>query len=445
MAVKHCLKNEFETDYVQQSEHAISLLKSKNYEILLLDVDLGEECTGLQLIPKILDISPTTSIIMISGTTEFQVVRDAMKLGAIDYISKASEMDDLKFTLKRALQRQDLIKKRNQKEREALQGHKKYIFVGDSSVVFELKHKIDKIKHSDAHVMITGETGTGKEIVARILRPSLADGTLAPFVAIDSATIQSSMAESILFGHEKGAFTGADKTTIGLFEEARGGIVYFDEIANMSLDIQAKLLRALQEKEIRRVGSTKTIDVDFRVICASNRDLEQMVKERQFKEDLLQRLNVLPIEIPPLRERIEDIPLLINYFLGKNSENSKTLTFSDKTMNLLYQYAWPGNVRELQNLMIYLMTFLDGNIVEPNHLPKRFHTSLTPPKVIEPTQIEASFYDRLNRYASQTLRTEYEKYQGNISKLASSLKMDRSHLYTKLREFKIHPTRDLEN
>lgn len=174
------------------------------------------------------------------------------------------------------------------------------------------------------------------------------------------------------------------------------------------------------------------------MICASNRDMEQMVRDRLFKEDLLQRLNVLPIEIPPLRDRIEDIPLLIDYF-SSNQPEAHRLSFSDKAMDVLYQYSWPGNVRELQNLIVYLMTFLEITKIEPDHLPKKFHSLLAQNNKTTELLGDSSFYDRLNQFASRTLKTEYEKVDGNISKLANSLKMDRSHLYTKLREFKIHP------
>jgi DNA-binding NtrC family response regulator len=324
-----------------------------------------------------------------------------------------------------------------------------------------LKRIIEKIRQSPVSVVITGETGTGKELVARQLRPLSEQGDFAPFIAIDSATIQSSTAESILFGHEKGAFTGAEKLNKGIFEEAHDGVVYFDEIANMPLDIQAKLLRVLQEKEVSRLGSTKVIQLHFRTICATNCDLEKLAREGQFKYDLLQRLNVIPIHLPPLRERTEDIPLLIQHMTRKNPSPIGELQFTPEALELLKAYSWPGNIRELSNLVAYLSTLVDSPEVDVADLPPKLrdlaraqmqeqkssgsslgnlpeNSTENSPKNSDEKQ---SFYKKVAGFEEKLLNEEYHRCKGNISQLALVLGMDRSHLYTKLKEFGIHSAR----
>jgi len=306
--------------------------------------------------------------------------------------------------------------------------------VVESRGIQELRRLIEKFRESSANVVIFGETGCGKEVVARQLRGRSPDGSLAPFVSVDSATIQGSTAESVLFGHEKGAFTGAERLSKGVFEEADRGIVYFDEIANMPLDIQAKLLRVIQEKEITRLGSTKTIRLDFRVICATNRELEEMTGQGQFKEDLLQRLNVLPIRIPPLRERSEDIPLLVSHFL-RRSIDRLGFEFTDEAIAALQNYQWPGNVRELINVITFTTTMAERELIDLADLPPRIREGGSK------TRAQGTFYDQVANFEKAILAQAYSGCGGNISKLALSLGMDRSHLYTKLREHELHPAR----
>ena len=260
-----------------------------------------------------------------------------------------------------------------------------------------------------------------------------------PFVAVDSSTIQSTTAESTLFGHEKGAFTGADRQVKGVFEEADGGIVYFDELANMPIPIQAKLLRVLQEKEVTRLGSTKTLKLEFRVVCATNRNLEEMAARGEFKEDVLQRLNVLPIHLPSLRERAEDIPLLVSHFLKQNERTG--LSFSDDALDVLKQYSWPGNIRELANVLAFTTTLVETDVIEIADLPPKLRDVSRP----APRSSETGFYEQVAQFESQLLTEAYSKYQGNISKMALGLGMDRSHLYTKLKEFGLHSGKNRKN
>lgn len=274
-----------------------------------------------------------------------------------------------------------------------------------------------------------------------MIRGTDESGALVPFVAIDSSTIQSSTAESILFGHEKGAFTGAERTTKGVFEEADGGIVYFDEIANMSLEIQSKLLRVLQEKEIARLGSSKLIPLQFRVISATNLDLEEMCSKGRFKDDLYQRLCVVPLKVPPLRERREDIPLLLKHFSNIHRHPAGPLTFTSEAIEILTRYNWPGNVRELVNLIAYLSVMSDSNQVESRILPEKIRLGSSPRHASpSPATTSREFYKRMEEVELSILRDEYRLAEGNVSQMATNLGMDRSHLYTKLKQHGIHTT-----
>ncbi len=447
MAVKHSLKGKYECRSAYNSDEAIAILRQNQIDVILLDVQMRTPDEGLRAIPKILDLDPELTIIMSSGLTDYKTVREAMKLGASDYMAKDFDPDELEIALDGATERKRLVRRSDMAEFEARSAQSQHVMIGRSQKIEALRKSIERIRRSAANVVIFGETGTGKEVVARQLRGTLPDGALAPFVAIDSSTIQSSTAESVLFGHEKGAFTGADRSTRGIFEEAAGGIVYFDEIANMPLEIQAKLLRVIQEHEVMRLGSSKPIQVEFRVVCATNRDLSEMAAKGQFKDDLFQRLNVLPLELPPLRERIEDIPLLIEHFVRKIDRRGANLCFTEEAVALLQRYPWPGNVRELGNLISYVVAMTDGDEVDVADLPPRLRESRhalnqgTTPNAIQSVDGSAdggSFYERVSSFERSILSDAYRATSGNVSKLALKLGMDRSHLHSKLKEYGIH-------
>lgn len=438
LAVKKCLKDQYDCFSAHNGDEALKILKTRAIAVLILDVQMRQKDEGLRYLPIFKDLDPGLAIIMSSGRTDFTTVREALTTGASDYIAKDFSPEELALTLARTLERKNLVKRNSQQNFEVLNSQKRNsVLIGQSAEIQEIKKRVDKFRASDANVLIVGETGTGKEVVARQLRGLLPDGSVAPFVAIDSSTIQSLMAESILFGHEKGAFTGAEKSTRGIFEEADGGVVYFDEISNMSLDIQAKLLRVIQEKEISRLGSSKTISLDFRVVCATNQDLENLVKEGRFKADLFQRLNVLPIVIPPLRERRGDIPLLINHFLAISGSAPKKYEFSAEAIALMVNYNWPGNIRELQNVIAFVCAMVDLPTVEVSDLPPKFRDRIDQ----KPGQKLESFYQRIASVECEMLKKAFETSEKNISQMALTLGMDRSHLYTKLKEHGIHPSR----
>jgi two-component system response regulator AtoC len=272
------------------------------------------------------------------------------------------------------------------------------------------------------------------------LRRNHPTGAPEPFVAVDSATLHSQTAESILFGHEKGAFTGAEGLRRGLFEEADGGVIFFDEIANMPLAIQAKFLRVLQEKEIVRMGSSRVIPLDFRVIAATNRSLEELAKKGEFLPDLIQRLNILPISLSPLRERKEDLPLLVSHFLAQKS--GSRVEFTEDALAALAAYDWPGNVRELSAHIDYSLAMVDDAKVDvPDLHPKVLEVKKPAGSAVNGETGSASFYDQMSAHEAHLLREAYTRAGGNVSQIALSLGMDRSHLHTKLRQHGIHPAK----
>jgi two-component system, NtrC family, nitrogen regulation response regulator NtrX len=454
MALKHTLKLKggYQCRSAYNSDEGEAILKNRPVDIILLDVQMRTGDEGLRSIERFRAVDPDAAIIMSSGRTDFETVRQALVIGANDYVAKDSDPGALLHVLERVLEKRRIVQRRAQQDYEVSSLQRQHILVGESRAMQTLRRTIERVRQSPANVLIFGETGAGKEVVARQLRMPLEDGSLAPFVAIDSSTIQSNTAESLLFGHEKGAFTGAERQVKGVFEEADGGVVYFDEIANMPLDIQAKLLRVLQEREFSRMGSTRIIESSFRVICATNKDLELMSEKGLFKDDLYQRLNVLPIIIPPLRDRTEDIPQLVAHFLRKQPGGAG-LSFTPGAFETLQGYAWPGNIRELGNLIAYVAAMTDGNEVDTADLPPKVRdaasrkASSTAPRPEGPESAEtlSSFYEHVAGFERKLLTGEYERHTGNISRMAMKLGMDRSHLYTKLREHGIHPTKKTES
>jgi two-component system response regulator AtoC len=421
----------------QNTDEALQILASKTFDLVLLDIQMRTPDEGLRAISRIRAIDPDLAIVMISGLKDFQVVREALRAGANDYLTKDFEPEEFKLVIERAFGKRDLETVVRKQTSEVARVANRYQLVGQSSTIEQVRKLIERFRSSAANVLISGETGTGKEIVARLLRRTLPNGTSEPFVAVDSATLHSQTAESILFGHEKGAFTGADGLRRGLFEEADGGVIFFDEIANMPLAIQAKLLRVLQEKEVVRMGSSRVISLDFRVIAATNRSLEEMAKKGEFLPDLIQRLNILPISIAPLRERKEDLPLLVSHFLAQKAGGR--VQFTDDALTALATYDWPGNVRELSAHIDYSLAMIDDTVVDvPDLHPKVLEVKRTGEPGTSAETEETSFYDQMAAHEARLLREAYTRASGNVTQIALALGMDRSHLHTKLLQHGIH-------
>jgi len=443
MAIKSVLGKDYDIKSAYNGDEALVILKKNHMDLVLLDMEMRHDQEGIETIPKILEIQSDVEIIFFSGKTGFDYVRNAMKLGAYDYVPKDAGADELKHVFAKALEHKNLKTQNQQTQFEVKKTHTQTnTLVGKSAAIEKIKKQIERARLSPAPMLVTGETGTGKEVIARNLRKIHDDGTLEPFVAVDSGTIQSSVAESVLFGYEKGAFTGAEKTTRGLFEEANGGCIYFDELGNMPLEIQNKLLRVIQEKEVLRIGSSKPISLDFRVICATNQNLEDMVAQGKFKDDLYQRLNVLQIQIPPLRERTDDIPLLLEHFAEIHRNGLPKLVFLPETLEVIRRYPFPGNIRELGNLVLYLYSMCENTEISPLDLPPKFQASgsktTSGASSAEFQATTKNFYKAVEEFEQKLLAVEYKNAEGNVSKMATELGMDRSYLHSKLKNYGIH-------
>ncbi len=336
---------------VEQAEDGldgIEMIKNNDYDLVLCDIKMPK-MDGVEVLEKAKKIKPEVPIVMISGHGDLDTAVNTMRLGAFDYISKPPDLNRLLNTVRNALDRKVLVVENKRLKKKV---SKNYEMIGESDSINHIKEIIEKVAATDARVLITGPNGTGKELVAHWLHEK-SDRVKAPMVEVNCAAIPSELIESELFGHVKGSFTGANKDRAGKFEAANGGTIFLDEIGDMSLSAQAKVLRALQENRISRVGSDKDIKVNVRVVAATNKDLKTEISEGRFREDLYHRLAVILIKVPALNERREDIPLLVDFFTKKISQEQGTpqKTFSDDAIQLLKKYDWTGNIRELRNVV----------------------------------------------------------------------------------------------
>jgi DNA-binding NtrC family response regulator len=355
------LEDDYEVFSAGGGQEALEALLKAPVDLVLLDVNMPG-MDGLEVLRKIKERDEEIDVIMVSALNLARKAVDAIKLGAYDYITKPYEPDDILSTVARVMSKRNLHKELNwlRKEVEASRGFDQII--SQNKRMLEIFELIKKVAFTSTNILITGESGTGKELIARAIH-NQGNRKKGPFVAINCASIPSELMESEMFGHEKGAFTGAHTRTTGKFEYANGGTLFLDEISALRSDLQAKLLRVLQEREIERIGSNRPIRVDIRVISATNTNLEDVVGEGKFRQDLYFRLNVVPVHIPPLRERKEDIPSLARHFLNKFyiSFNKKIPGFSEKAMEALNRYHWPGNIRELENLIERIVVLSPGD------------------------------------------------------------------------------------
>lgn len=345
------LSEENDTYQVEEAEDGlagIEKIKKEDYDLVLCDIKMPK-MDGVEVLEAAKKIKPETTMVMISGHGDLDTAVNTMRLGAFDYISKPPDLNRLLNTVRIALDRKELVVENKMLKKKV---SKNYEMIGESDAIARIKDMIDKVAPTDARVLITGPNGTGKELVAHWLHQK-SERSKGPMIEVNCAAIPSELIESELFGHVKGAFTSAAKDRAGKFEAANGGTIFLDEIGDMSLSAQAKVLRALQESRIQRVGSDKDIKVNVRIIAATNKNLKKEIEEGNFREDLYHRLAVILIEVPSLNERREDIPLLINYFSEKisNEHGNTKKSFSDKAVKLLQNYDWTGNIRELRNVV----------------------------------------------------------------------------------------------
>ncbi|WP_456462121.1 sigma-54-dependent transcriptional regulator [Lutibacter sp.] len=362
--LKKIISEENDTYQVEEAEDGLiglEMITKSDYDLVLCDIKMPK-MDGMEVLEKVKKIKSEIPIVMISGHGDLDIAVSAMRLGAFDYISKPPDLNRLLNTVRNALDRKELVVENKILKKKV---SKKYEMVGDSEAISHIKSMIEKVAPTDARVFITGPNGTGKEIVAHWLHEK-SERRKGPMIEVNCAAIPSELIESELFGHVKGSFTGANKDRAGKFEAANKGTIFLDEIGDMSLSAQAKVLRALQENKISRVGSDKDIKVDVRVIAATNKDLKKEIEAGNFREDLYHRLAVILIKVPALNERREDIPLLINFFAQRIAEEQGTATkqFSAKAIELLQNYDWTGNIRELRNVVERLIILGEKEISE---------------------------------------------------------------------------------
>ena len=358
------LSEENETYQVEEAEDGlagIEKIKATDYDLVLCDIKMPK-MDGVEVLEAAKKIKPETTIVMISGHGDLDTAVNTMRLGAFDYISKPPDLNRLLNTVRIALDRKELVVENKMLKKKV---SKNYEMIGESEAIGQIKDMIEKVSATDARVLITGPNGTGKELVAHWLHEKSARSKGA-LIEVNCAAIPSELIESELFGHVKGAFTSAVKDRAGKFEAANGGTIFLDEIGDMSLSAQAKVLRALQENKIQRVGNDKDIKVDVRVIAATNKDLKKEIAEGRFREDLYHRLAVILIKVPALNDRREDIPLLINFFTKKiaTAQGTTQKEFSKKAIKLLQEYDWTGNIRELRNVVERLIILGEKEVSE---------------------------------------------------------------------------------
>jgi len=336
-------------------------VKDGDFDLVLCDIKMPK-MDGVEVLEAIMKIKPEIPVVMISGHGDLETAVNTMKMGAFDYIAKPPDLNRLLNTVRNALDRKELVVENTRLKKKV---SKNFEMIGESKEIQRIKELIEKVAPTDARVLITGQNGTGKELVAHWIHQK-SDRSKGPMVEVNCAAIPSELIESELFGHVKGAFTSANKDRAGKFEVANGGTIFLDEIGDMSLSAQAKVLRALQESKISRVGSGKDIKVDVRVVAATNKDLKKEIEEKRFREDLYHRLAVILIEVPSLNERREDIPLLIDYFSEKISgeHGSSKKEFTEDALEILKNYDWRGNIRELRNVVERLIILGGEKITE---------------------------------------------------------------------------------
>lgn len=417
-------------DTAAEGEAGLAKIREFQPDIVLLDIWMPGKMDGLQVLAEAKPLFPDIQFIIMSGHGTIETAVKAVKNGAWDFVEKPLSMDKISILIQNILSF-----KREQTEKKALLNRlrKNLALIGEGPLMVNLKQMIARVAPSDAWVLVTGENGTGKELVAQNIH-YLSHRAGHPFVEVNCAAIPKDLIESELFGYEKGAFTGADKPKKGKFDFANGGTLFLDEVGDMSYEAQAKILRILQERSFHRVGGNEPVEVNVRVIAATNKNLEEEIKAGRFREDLYYRLNVIPFRVPPLRQRKEDIPLLVDYFGDQFIRNGgyRRKTFSEGAIELMRNHSWPGNVRELRNFVerVYILT--PGDFVDVHDLKFAGLHEQT-----DPSSEVMTFREARARFEKEFLMQKISENNGNISKTAEVIGLERSYLHRKIKAYGI--------
>jgi len=422
---------------------AILMIEKKFYDIVVTDLKMPG-LDGMGVLKFVKENSPESICMMLTGYGTIKNAIEAMKLGAFDYLTKPIKMEEVLLLFKKALEHRNL-KRENIHLRSQLK--RKYKFeniIGDSPKIQKVFETIEKVMDTDSTILILGETGTGKELVAKAIHFNSYRRN-GPFVPVNCAAIPGELLESELFGHEKGAFTNAIRTRIGRFELANGGTIFLDEIGDMNLNLQSKLLRVLQERQFERIGGVKPVKIDIRVITATHQNLKKAIQQKDFREDLYYRLNVIPIEIPPLRERKSDIPLLVHSFLNyfSKTKRKEISGITDEALQQLMEYDWPGNVRELENIIERMVILSNNEVITVEDLPERVQSALDAdhyPRHFEIPQEGVFLESAINEFEKQMILQALNKTGWVKNKAAKLLHLNRTTLIEKIKRQNIQPS-----
>lgn len=438
-AARMHLKRHFAQVDIEKNPEAIpALMNQEDYDVILLDMnftkDVSSGSEGYYWLEKILSLDPSAVVVLITAYGDIQMAVRAIKAGATDFVLKPWENEKLLATLFSAMrlrESRDVIENLKIKNQEIniAQNSRYSEIIGHSQGMQKIFQTIDRVAKTDANVLILGENGTGKEVIARAIHRNSSRKN-ETFASVDLGSITETLFESELFGHKKGSFTDAKEDRPGRFELANNGTLFLDEIGNLSMPLQAKLLTVLQNRKVSRVGSNKDTPIDIRLICATNMPLYDMVKENKFRQDLLYRINTIEIEVPPLRERFEDIPLLANHFLKHYAEKyQKTVNrISEAAITRMHKHPWPGNIRELQHAIERAVILSNGSVLQPEDF------NFTPAAAREDAHVNLEQFN-LEEVEKLLIRKVLKKYNGNITQAASELGLTRSSLYRRLEKY----------
>ncbi len=417
-------------------EACLKAAASQNFACILLDIWLGKGVDGLETLKRLKEEGNDSAVVMISGHGNIETAVKSTKLGAFDFIEKPLSLERTVLTVKNAIRQRELERANEQLAKEIAD---EYVMVGESIAMRALRKQIAIVAPSDGRVLISGESGTGKELVARAIH-SQSKRKGSPFVEINSAALPEELVESELFGHAKGAFSGATAAKKGKFEVADGATLFLDEIGDMSARVQAKMLRVLEEQRFEPVGSNTPVKVDVRIISATNKRLEDLIDNGNFRHDLFYRLNVIPFQVPPLRERLEDVPALIEHFNQRFSSDNgkKPKAFQPDAVEQLQNHSWPGNVRELKNTIERVIIMNAKQKIAAADLPELGFTDEKPASSFR----FPSFKAATDAYQREFILHKLAEYEGNVSKAADEMGVDRSHLYRRMRNLGIKEAKE---
>jgi len=429
----------YETTAAGNGRQALQAARTQPFDVVLTDLKMPD-MNGIELLSELLASQPGLCVTLMTAHGTIDSAVDAMKKGAFDYLTKPLEKDEVLVVLRRAMERSHLVRENRMLKEQLRERFRVRNIVGAHGSMQDVFRIVHKVAASSSTVLIYGESGTGKELVARALHHE-SDRKTRPFYAVNVAALPESILEAELFGHEKGAFTGAEARKIGLFEQASGSTLFLDEVGDLKRDLQVKLLRALQEREILRVGGTERVPIEVRIVAATNQDLEKAVREGRFREDLYYRLNVIPIVLPPLRDRRTDIPTLVDHFMAKYADAAKGKRMSEAALAVLSGYDWPGNVRQLESVIERTLLLSEGDVIVPQDLPAAVRAGIGTLRGPMDFDIPDSGLD-LDQLERGLILKALEKAAGNVSRAARLLGLTRRTLQYRMEKIQAETAPD---